>query len=439
MSAGAGIELAERVVRAAARPGDEGLELFLHHGEESSVDLVPGLRGMATVAGGGLWAAARVWRAGRCGFSARPAAREAEVAALVTEARAAALARGTDAPVPVDVPAAGQHGDGAAELSEELARQRAEELRAGLAAAGLPVQVVLLRQRRWCDTVVSLAGVRTAEGHALVTGAARCESEGGITLHVVESADIRDGWDARRALRHAAEAAAVTAAARGREPDRRLPLVLRPMVAAHLVAALGWMLRGTTAAATPGLPRAVGRRLFPACLTLVDDPAHPDSALTRAADGEGRPAAPLELVGDGILCGFLHSTASAAALRHDPNGRALRATPEAPPAPAPVGLRVSPRGDRAPGDHVELTTRFETLSTMSRPGIIDVTVAGWEVRDGRRMHAVGPFELRLPVLAALRALRGVGDDLELVPEAERTGTPSLHLAPEVWPGRNGGS
>jgi predicted Zn-dependent protease len=430
--AGAGIELAERVVRAAARPGDQGVELFLRHIEEAHVDLVPGLRGAATVAGSGLTVAARVWRHGRCGFAAHPAGREEEIAALVSEARAAAMAGGTEAPVPVDVSAAAAGLPRGAELSEDLAHQRAEELRAGLVEAGLPVQVVLLRQRRWCDTVVSLAGVRTEERHTLVTGSARCETERGITLHVVESADIRNGWDPGRALRHAAEARAVIAAASGREPDRRLPLVLRPMVASHLVAGLGWMLRGTTAAATPGLPRAVGRRLFPACLTLVDDPAHAAATLPRGVDGEGRPALRLELVGEGVLRGFLHSTASAAALHDRPNGRALRAAAETPPAPAPVGLHVCPRGDRAPDDHVELTTRLETLSTMSRPGVMNLTVCGWEVRDGRRAQAVGPFDLHLPVLAALRALRGVGNDLELVFEAERTGTPSLHLGPEAW-------
>jgi PmbA protein len=428
----AGVELAERIVVSEARPGDHGVELFLHDAYEANVNLIPGLPGVATTAGGGLGVAVRVWRNGRCGFAARAASREAEIARLVAEARADAMSGGGDAPMPVDLPAAAGL-QRRAEMSEGMARQRAEELRAGLAEAGLAVQVVLLRQYQWWTAVVSTAGVRTTEWHDQVTGLARCETAHGTLVDGVECDDIAERWDAGPALRHALEAQAVIAAARRHEPDRRLPLLLRPVIASHLVASLGWMLRGTTAASTAGLPGAVGRRLFPACLTLVDDPVHPGVTLPRLVDDEGRRAVSVELVREGVLRGFLHSTASAAALGAEPNGRAIRLGVSAPPMPVAQGLHVRPHGDRPPGDHIEVTTRFETLSTMPRPGIITLVVAGWEVRDGRRVRAVGPFDLDLPLLATWRTLRGVGDDLEFVPVADRCGTPSILLAPAAWP------
>jgi len=430
-SAEAGVAAADRVIAHETRPGDEGVELFLEGAREANVNLVPGLAGVLTASGGGLTAAARVWRGGRCGFAARAVAREDEIAALVAEARANALTGGSDAPMPAGAPALAGRGHGTG-MPEDLARRRAGELCAGFAAAGLAVQVVLLRRRRWWSAVVSTAGVRTSEWHGRVTGLARCETALGTLVEAVECDDVSGRWEPGPALGRAAEAGAVVAAAGGREPDRRLPLVLRPAVASQLVAGLGWILRGTTAAAAAGLPRAVGRRVFPARLTLVDDPRRPGAARPRLVDDEGRRAAPLDLVREGVLRELLHSTASAAALGALPNGRAVRRDVSAPPAPAALGLRVLPRGDPPPGDHVELTTRFETLSTMPRPGIVTLVVAGWEVRDGNRAHAVGPFDLELPVVATWRALRGAGSDLEVLPAAGRCGTPSLELAEAAW-------
>jgi len=431
-SAEAAAALAERVLARCLRPGDEGIELFLHDVREANLDLVPGLPGVLAAAGGGAGSAVRVWRAGRCGFAAGDVSREDEIAALVATARAQAVTAGIDAAMPVDVPAAAGVGASPMAPDEDLARQRAEELRTMLAGAGLGVQVVLIRRRRSWATVASTAGVRTTEWHDRVTALARCETVHGTLVDAVECADLSAHWDAGPLLGRVAEAGALISAARRREPDRRLPLVLRPAVASQLVAGLGWLLLGTTAASTIGLPGAVGRRLFPSRLTLIDDPGHPGLAQPRAVDDEGRPAAPVVLVREGVLQGFLHSTASAAAVGARPNGRAIRADVSAPPAPAALGLLVRPRGDVPPGDHVELTTRFETLSTMPRPGIVTLVVAGWEVRDGNRAHAVGPFDLELPVVATLRALRGAGSDLEVLPAAGRCGTPSLELAEAAW-------
>jgi predicted Zn-dependent protease len=421
----AGIALAGLAIARAARAGDEGVELFLAGAEEAGTDLVPGLAGAAVTAGGGLDAAARVWRDGRCGFAARAAGGEDEIVRLVAEARAGAAAGDVRAPMPAGLPPTSAGGGRPAELSADLGRQRAEELLAALAGAGLAVQAIQLRQRRWWTAVASTAGARSSEWHHRVTGIVRCETAHGTVVHGVECADVAAGWDAGPACRHAAEAGAVAARADGREPDLRLPLVLRPAVGAHLVAGLGWLLRGTTAAAAAGLPGAVGRRVFPSRLTLVDDPG--GAGRPRRADDEGRPAAAVELVRDGLVLGFLHSTASAAALGAEPNGRGLRADPASAPAPGALGLRVRPRGDRPPPDHVELTARFETLWPMPWPGVLTLVAAGWEVRGGRRVRAVGPCDLRLPLLAAWRALRGVGDDLELVAAADRCATPSLVL------------
>jgi predicted Zn-dependent protease len=214
----------------------------------------------------------------------------------------------------------------------------------------------------------------------------------------------------------------------GEVADPTLPLVLRPAVAAPLVAGLSWLLRGDVASATPALARAAGRKPFPSVLSVEDDPLHARGTRRRTLDDEGRPARAVRLVDEGRLTGFLHSEETAARLGAEPNGRGLREG-TSPPAPSPINLFIVPRADALPAHYTELVARVETFTTMPRPGTVSLIAGGWEVRDGRRVRRVAPMELDLPLLDTFRGLRGVGADLTFFPTADGCGTPTLVLPP----------
>jgi predicted Zn-dependent protease len=284
--------------------------------------------------------------------------------------------------------------------------------------------VVVTQSAAWSALVREdclLTGVSSRE-EAFV----RCETARGAVVDAV-AASLGEPWELESLRGRFAEAfEALEGPAEAVDPA--LPLVLRPAIAAPLVAALAWMLRGDVVASTPALARAVEKKLFPSVLSVEDDPLHPRGTQRRSTDDEGVPTRPLRLIEEGRLRGFLHSVGTAAGLGVEPNGRGLRFE-GSPPAPSPVNLFVVPRGDALPERYTELVARIETFTTMPRPGVVSMIAGGWEVEQGRRVRRIEPLELSLPVLETFRTLRGVGSDLVFFPTAEGCGTPTLVFPP----------
>jgi predicted Zn-dependent protease len=376
--------------------------------------------------GRSLSAAARVWEAERHGFAAGPVGSAREVQLLLESALRRA---GLDARVPVP-PAPGPAGPlppWEPELSVERARQRAERIARTVVPPGVLVQALVLTRRAAVSMLLREGGAEGAHEERDEAAFLRCETSRGA---VVDAVALPAGDDAASLLPLRERLAEAVSALEGpaEAADPALPLVLRPAVAAPLVAGLAWLLRGDVASATPALARAVGRKPFPALLSVEDDPLHPAGTRRRARDDEGRPARTVRLVDEGRLMGFLHSGETADRLGAEPNGRGLREG-GSPPAPSPINLFIVPRGDALPAHHTELVARVETFTTMPRPGTVSLVAGGWEVRDGQRVRRVAPLELELPLLEAFRALRGVGTDLTFFPTADGCGTPTLVLPP----------
>ncbi|MBJ6764365.1 TldD/PmbA family protein [Myxococcaceae bacterium JPH2] len=310
--------------------------------------------------------------------------------------------------------------------SEGLAERTARAVRE-VVPSGVVVQAAVLTQvSSWC------ALVREGRAHSLDSSLredffVRVETARGAVVDALSSvpATREANLPALRA-RLAEAVAALEGPAEAVDPS--LPVVLRPAVAAPLVAGLAWLLRGDVVAATPALARAVGRKVFPSVLTVEDDPAHPLGTRSRATDDEGHPTSLLRLVDAGRLTGFVHSASTASRLGSAPNGRGLRAPGEL-PSPEALNLHIVPRGDALPSDYTELVARVETFTTMAKPGTVGLVAAGWEVRGGVRVRRLAPVELDLSVLETFRALRGVGADLTFFPTADGCGTPSLHFPP----------
>lgn len=237
-------------------------------------------------------------------------------------------------------------------------------------------------------------------------------------------ADHPDALDLSDLLRRLEETLELAGQPRHRAPAG-LPIALGPAVAAPLISALTTLLRGDVAAATPGWAQSVTRRIFPACLTLTDDPAAATAADSLRLDEEGIPVGPLVLIDGGRLTSFLHSEASAAAMGTMSNGRGSRRGSPEHPAPAATCLRVEAGTATLPEDCVELTTRVETFTSMPKAGVVTLIAAGFERRGGRRVRAIEPSGLVLPVLPTLRRLVGVAGTAERVHLGDEVATPTL--------------
>lgn len=373
------------------------------------------------------WCAVRVWHRGRLGVAGDDVTNLAAdgIATLIGAARAHAEGGPEGAPPPAldagpSTPASPATG-AATTTAVDAARTRVRAL-------GAPVQTFL--HTRIDDTLAlaSSTGRRAAWRRRREDLLVRVESPLGA---VVDGAPLTTSPDAEVAALGDRLALALDAlAAPGDAAPVGVPLLLRPAVAGPLAEGLAWLLGGRAALATPGLLRAVGKQVFPSCLTIVDTPPP-------GFDDEGAPLTPRELVRAGKLTGFLADDATARALRaagvaDAVAGRAARGL-AIEPQPTPFGLTIAPATLRAPDRYVELAGRVEMFATMPRANLVTVRAAGWLVEGGVRTRRVGPVDLDLPLLATLRRLAGVGDDLARLPALGPVATPSLILAAERTP------
>ncbi|MBZ4418103.1 metallopeptidase TldD-related protein [Myxococcus sp. RHSTA-1-4] len=403
-------------------------ELFLSACPRLTLEYEAGAGTFAASHGVSLSAAARVWDGARHGHAAGAVGAAEDLRPLLESAvrRAGTGARIPIPPAPVP---AGPLPPWEPEFPVEHARQRAERIAREVVPPGVVVQALVLTRRAVASSLLRSDG---AEGTLVESGEEvflRCETSRGA---VVDAVALPPGDDDTRLASLRERLAEAVSALEGpaEAADPALPLVLRPAVAAPLVAGLSWLLRGDVASVTPALARAVGRKPFPSVLSVEDDPLHPRGTRRREMDDEGRPARVVRLIDEGRLTGFLHSGETAARLGAEPNGRALREG-TSPPAPAAINLFIVPRGDALPARYTELVSRVETFTTMPRPGTVSLVAGGWEVRDGQRVRRIAPLELDLPLLETFRALRGVGEDLTFFPTADGCGTPTLVLPPRA--------
>jgi PmbA protein len=403
--------------------GVDSLELHLSATRRVSRELDVHDGTAVTTRGESRTACARVWLGDSFGAAAAPVGGREDVRDVLAAAVRSA-ASGARGPVP---PALEPGPDVPPALPEDTASRLealSERLRTGL-PPGVVVQAAVLTQTATWRAVLRADGGCRGEAGRAEEAFVRCETARGA---VVDAVAAPPGGEVDFApLRARLEEAVAALEGPAGPPSPGLPWVLRPAVAAPLVAGLAWLLRGDVAASTPALARAAGKKPFPSLLSVEDDPRQPLGTRPRTLDDEGQPTRGLKLISEGRLAGFLHSAETAARLGAEPHGRGFREG-TAPPAPSPLNLFVVPRADALPADCTELVARVETFTTMSRPGVVLLIAGGWEVRGGRRVRRIAPVELELPVMETFRALRGVGSDLTFFPTADGVGTPSLVLA-----------
>ncbi|GIF05433.1 metallopeptidase TldD-related protein [Actinoplanes siamensis] len=419
------VRLAREAVAAAAPAADE-VELWVHDTAELSCSLLPATGALTTVHGGGWGYASRVWADGRCGWAARAVDDLDDLCRLIDQAHWTARDYGVPKqPPPVITVDTARRQPITSRLFADVVQSSATGLADKLTAIGAAVQAVIVNRYQTIAGLVTRSGADAAEYYSDERLMARCETPYGAVSDAQSRMALHGRIDDEPLVARVADALGALAGP-GVAPPGDLPVVLRPAVAAPLAGALAWLLSGTTAIAYGGIAKALGRQLFPRCLR-VDDPGTEQGEPLRTVDDEGYRVRPVELVADGRPVALLHSVDSARAMGHEPNGRGIRfGLPEQPIGQA-IRMRIAGGRGVMPADHLELCCRIDNLNTMPVAGRLELIVAGWIVRGGRRIRRVAPFELNVDLLSALRLLIGTGDDaVRLVTAAEVT-LPSLVL------------
>jgi predicted Zn-dependent protease len=195
----------------------------------------------------------------------------------------------------------------------------------------------------------------------------------------------------------------------------RMPVLLRPTVALHLVDLLASMLNGQNLLGGMRMLRErVGRRIAAPTVTVVDDAglSGPHGALL---DDENTTTGRNVLLDAGVLRGFLHSKATAKACASEPNACAVRALPGGPVVPGVRGFALLP-GPEADlrgllGDGVEAVAVSKPAVRCAGGRRIRLEVFGWLVRDGQRTASIGRTHIEVGLFEWLRAVRRCGAPL----------------------------
>jgi PmbA protein len=122
----------------------------------------------------------------------------------------------------------------------------------------------------------------------------------------------------------------------------QVPVVFEARAARSLVGHLAAAVNGAAVArGTTFLKDKLGTRIFPADVTIVDDPLRRRGLRSRSFDGEGLPTRRLAVVDQGVLTTWILDLRSARQVGLASTGHAARG-PSALPAPAPSNLYLEP-------------------------------------------------------------------------------------------------
>lgn len=147
--------------------------------------------------------------------------------------------------------------------------------------------------------------------------------------------------DAPEAIGRRAGERAVARTGAGKPPTGAFPVLFDERVAASLIGHLVQAINGAAIArGASWLKDALGERVLPAGIDLVEDPLRPRVAGSRPFDGEGLPVARRLLVADGVLQGWTLDLATGRQLGLASTGNAVRGT-SAPPSPAAGNLALT--------------------------------------------------------------------------------------------------
>jgi PmbA protein len=202
----------------------------------------------------------------------------------------------------------------------------------------------------------------------------------------------------------------------GKVPSGTMPVVFDPRVGATLIGHLASAILGSAVARrTSFLLAREGEAIFPAGITIRDDPHRRRGLRSKPFDGEGLPTAPSDLVAGGRLTGWLLDSASARQLGLQPTGHATRGVGGAPGA-GPTNVHLEPGtlsketliGDIARGVYV---TELIGQGVNAVTGDYSRGASGFLIENGEVGPAVAEITIAGNLLDMFRKLTAA-DDLE---------------------------
>ncbi|HUZ62455.1 MAG TPA: TldD/PmbA family protein [Acetobacteraceae bacterium] len=183
-----------------------------------------------------------------------------------------------------------------------------------------------------------------------------------------------------------------------RAKTARLPVVYDPRVAGSLLGHLAGAISGAAVArGTSFLKSRLGERIFPAGVSIHDDPHRSRGLRSRPFDGEGMPTAPRALVEGGVLTTWLMDSRSARQLGLASTGHAARGT-GGPPSPAPTNLYLAP-GTLSPAALMADIGEGLYVTELIGMGVNGVTgdysrgAAGFMIRNGALAEPVAEITI----------------------------------------------
>jgi len=172
---------------------------------------------------------------------------------------------------------------------------------------------------------------------------------------------------------------------------------------------------GAIARGVSFLKSKLGARIFPAGMTVVDDPFIRRGHGSRPFDGEGVAAKAMNLIDDGVLTAWFLNSAQARQLRLETNGRATRGASGG-PGSGSTNLYLKP-GTKTPAALMKdagaglLVTDMFGPQVNSNTGDYSVGCSGFRFENGARAYPVSEITIAGNLLDMYEALVAA-DDLE---------------------------
>jgi PmbA protein len=240
----------------------------------------------------------------------------------------------------------------------------------------------------------------------------------------VFAADLRDPAE----IGNSAGERAVKRLGARKMPTGKFPVVFDPRVARGFISHLLGAISGPSIArGTSFLKDRLGQRVFPAAITIIDDPHRRRGLRSKPFDGEGIANRRRAIVDQGVLTTWLLDLRSARQLGLHTTGHAARGT-ASPPTPAATNVWIE-KGAQTPAELMADIKSGFYVTEMMGMGVNGVTgdysrgAAGFWVLDGQLAHPVSEMTVAGNLKDMFLRLRAA-DDLEFRAGAD---SPTLRI------------
>ncbi len=195
---------------------------------------------------------------------------------------------------------------------------------------------------------------------------------------------------------------------------RRLPVVFDSRVSGSLVGHLTSAVNGSAIARkTSFLRDKLGAQIFPAGITIIDDPLRPRGLRSRPFDAEGVAGQRLALVQNGVLTSWILDSATARELDMKTTGHAQRGVSST-PSPGPSNLHLAP-GAKTPDELIADIEEGLYVTDIIGMGVNLVSgdysrgASGFWIEKGQCTYAVSEVTIAGHLLEMFRSLEPAND------------------------------